>query len=399
MYKNDFTVSRMSHPMDVTQFVHSILSLHDKNTIDIGFSATRIHPTACVPIAGIIQQLRASGKKIYCHYDRDSYLAAINFDRPYRVVEHLDSLAFPFSKVWKFCNFEEITKLVNAYLNEIISLTQCSAGVIEGLEWALNEVMDNVIQHSLCAEGYIMAVYHKTTNYLLFDIYDNGQGIYNSLRNSEYHPHTAIDAISIAIQEGKTRDKSIGQGNGLWGLYNIIQKNKGRLCITSSGSAIMLKSDGRLNKFEELPLLETKNGTTSVDISFNCNEAISIKEALGNHVPYDFKFQALIDEKNIIQFKLKNETTGFGTRVAGERLRNKVINHLTRDNSPHRIEIDFSNISVISSSFADEFVGKLVIELGFYNFNNMVKISNINTTIEAILNRSIYQRMAEVFNK
>jgi hypothetical protein len=173
-----------------------------------------------------------AGKDINCYYPADSYLSTVQFNTPYKVSEHEDSLAFPFSKIWRFNDFDEVTKLVNAYLDEITSIVECSTGLIEGLEWSLNETMDNVLQHSLCSEGYMMGVVHKTTNYILFTIYDNGQGIYNSLRDSEYHPRNAIDAISIAIQEGKTRDHRIGQGNGLWGLSNIVQNNRGRLEIT-----------------------------------------------------------------------------------------------------------------------------------------------------------------------
>ena len=45
--------------------------------------------------------------------------------------------------------------------------------------------MDNVLQHSDSGVGYIMGVLHKTTNYIMFSLFDNGQGIFNSLRDSE----------------------------------------------------------------------------------------------------------------------------------------------------------------------------------------------------------------------
>lgn len=396
-YKNDIKIDKMTHALDASNFMRSCSKILEKDVWDITCNVNMVYPAAGVPIAGIIDQYKKDGKKIYCHYNKKSYLSVINFSKPYLVSEHLDSLAYPFAKIWKFTDFEEITKLVDAFLKEIQALTHCSSGLIEGLEWSLNEVMDNVIQHSQCQEGYVMGVYHKSTDYVIFNIYDNGQGIFNSLKDSEYHPRNAIDAISIAIQEGKTRDKSIGQGNGLWGLYNIIQHNKGKLCITSSGSALMLKSDGQTYKFDNLPVLSKKNGTTSVDISFNCKENISIAEALGGYKPISINFENSINDNDWIVLKLKSESSGFGTRVAGERLRNKTLNDLTRLDSPGRIIIDFDGVSIISSSFADEFLGKLLQIIGFYRFNNVIKIINANETTEIILNRSISQRMAEIY--
>ena len=35
------------------------------------------------------------------------------------------------------------------------------------------------------------------------------------MKESEHHPRTTIDAITLAIQEEVTRDTSIGQGNDL----------------------------------------------------------------------------------------------------------------------------------------------------------------------------------------
>ena len=59
----------------------------------------------------------------------------------------------------------------------------------------------------MCGEGYMMGVFYKTTNCIMLSIFDNGLGIYNSLHESEYRPRNTINAISIAIQEGKTRDR------------------------------------------------------------------------------------------------------------------------------------------------------------------------------------------------
>ena len=78
-------------------------------------------------------------------------------------------------------------------------------------------------------------------------------------------------------------------------------------------------------------------------------------------------------------------------------MRHKVNNYFKRLEGPSKININFSGITVISSSFADEFIGKLVAEWGFYRFINNVTFSGVTPTIEQIINRSVCQRMASLF--
>jgi len=394
----EISIFEMNHPRHVSYFIKQVMAAIDDEVIDVYFKEKQVLPAACVPICGIIHALRKNGKVINVHHAPSSFLKNIHFDNPYKVAEHLDSLAFPFAKIWRFDSFNEVTKLVNGYLDEISSAVVCSKGLIECLEWSLNETMDNVLQHSDGGEGYMMGVVHKKSNYVLFSIFDDGQGIYNSMKDSEYHPRTAIDAISIAIQEGKTRDKRIGQGNGLWGLNNIILSNKGKLEITSHGSSLMLRNDGAVSKFTELPFLDRRKATTTVNISFNYANEISVAEALGGYIPCDVAYEDKLDDENVLSFVVREEATGFGTRIAGERIRNKVLNYLKRIDTPTKVNIDFSGISMISSSFADEFIGKLIVELGFFRFTKLITMTNVNSTVEPILNRSVSQRMAQQYS-
>lgn len=49
----------------------------------------------------------------------------------------------------------------------------------------------------------------------------------------------------------------------------------------------------------------------------------------------------------------------------------------------------------IASSFADEFIGKLLQECGFIQFNNLIRITNISKENMSIINRSVMQRISE----
>ena len=59
------------------------------------------------------------------------------------------------------------------------------------------------------------------------------------------------------------------------------------------------------------------------------------------------------------------------------------------------IAIDFAGIAVISSSFADELIGKLVAYFGFSTFNQIFRLRNLTETTTAIIDRSVAQRIIE----
>ena len=59
-----------------------------------------------------------------------------------------------------------------------------------------------------------------------------------------------------------------------------------------------------------------------------------------------------------------------------------------------KISIDMKDVSIISSSFADEVFGKLVKEIGFLNFNQNFTITNITSTNHNLIDKAINQRIA-----
>ncbi|MEH1847777.1 MAG: STAS-like domain-containing protein [Nostoc sp.] len=60
-----------------------------------------------------------------------------------------------------------------------------------------------------------------------------------------------------------------------------------------------------------------------------------------------------------------------------------------------KVILDFSGIAVIASSFADEFIGKLVVQYGFFGFQRLISLKGMNETVQGILHRSVAQRMME----
>lgn len=80
-----------------------------------------------------------------------------------------------------------------------------------------------------------------------------------------------------------------------------------------------------------------------------------------------------------VLFVLKNESKSFGSRAAGTPIRNKLAN-LSKMCSAQRVCIDFADVPLVSSSFADEVLGKLFAELGPVQFTQRFELRNTTET-------------------
>src|SRR5690606_22989503 len=186
-----------------------------------------------------------------------SYLNRISFDQPQKPNEsNTNRHANCLDKIWNFRNSDEVHLLVNGIVNNIRQTIECEPGVIDACTWGINEIMDNVIQHSESNCGFIMSHVHRSTKNINISIFDYGRGIYQSFKqsNNKHNPRNAADAITLSIQEGVTRDKNVGQGNGMWGLYNMVNINSGHLNIIS-GKGELSMTGGKVKTANSLILL------------------------------------------------------------------------------------------------------------------------------------------------
>ena len=202
------------------------------------------------------------------------------------------------------------------------------------------------------------------------------------------------------MQEEVTRDKEIGQGNGLFGLHSIVVQGEGRLSITSGGARFQLL-EGKTKTSANLPVLTRKQTSTTIDFQLDYSKKLSIDKALKfRGIPYDIlslRIETLENDKGIIHYKIAEQGDGTGTRMAAERIKNELTNILTEEVRP--IILDFSGVTVISSSFADELIAKLIAKLGIYQFNKIFSLEGLNDSQQLILHRSVLQRLAQEYQK
>ncbi len=75
-------------------------------------------------------------------------------------------------------------------------------------------------------------------------------------------------------------------------------------------------------------------------------------------------------------------------------MKNELINIYNANKS--KFFIDFADVGIISSSFADELIGKLIDEIGFYQFQSIFQIVNMNKSIQLIFESSLKKRLGNL---
>lgn len=89
--------------------------------------------------------------------------------------------------------------------------------------------------------------------------------------------------------------------------------------------------------------------------------------------------------------KLKDFGTSLGSRVL-----EKEVSNLIDFEKEQEIVLDFQDVKMVASSFADEVVGKNCAKLGLHNFFDKVQIVNTSEQIKLILKKTIMDRLQEL---
>lgn len=359
------------------------------------------YPNTCAPIAGVIDYYRSKGFEITCDWENrpDSYIAHTRLENPFIVEteEGARKLAKPLDVVWRFADSSDIKKLVDATRDYVLESCDVEEGVLTGIEWCLYEIMDNVLQHSDATCGFYMGQFTNFNKRLSLCVFDNGRGIYNSLKSSKKHsPGSALDAITLALQERVTRDEAIGQGNGMWGFSEIVRLNGGSYSVASNGAKVFFDPE-ESSSYEKGGFYYGWDnlGTTLVDFQLDCSRSIDVAQALKQD-PTRLWLEDMEDatgEEYVLS--IANESAGTGTRQAAERVRHKASNIIREGDK--LVVLDFENVNLVSSSYADELIGKLVAEIGFSVFNSYCQLRNLSRLNQQVIDRSVQQRMAQEY--
>ena len=310
----------------------------------------------------------------------------------------------------RFRDFDQQQKLVNDFMDVVMRNMTLERDVIAGLEWSINEITDNVLNHAECADGGIVQVSTFTdARKIAFGVADSGRGILSSLR--EGHPELRSDAQALgeAMKAGITRDPDAGQGNGIAGALRIATMSEGSFEITSGLAQIVMRTDRTSD--HPSPQTEAKvyrrkepqrfQGTVvyaelGLDAQFHLSEALGFSGE--PHQPTDvIELRYETESGNAVILKLREESTGFGSRPAGRQLRTKCLNLLNAEPDKPLV-LDWTAVPLVSSSFADELVGKLFALLGPLAFSARVRNVGMEAMVRGLVDKAIMQRVAQVAN-
>jgi STAS-like domain of unknown function (DUF4325) len=288
-------------------------------------------------------------------------------------------------------------RAVNSIVDGILSVTRnIDRQGFAAFEWSVNEITDNVLVHSQSEVGGIvqMSMFTRRTQRIDYVVVDAGIGIPKSLRQAHPELRSDPEALNQAIKEGVTRDKSLGQGNGLYGSYRVCSQGEGIFHLQSANAKLVFtRGKGLQITTEKVPF----EGTL-IDAQVNFSDPRLLSEALkfgGKvHVPSDFVESPYENfETEEVRFVILKEAPSFRSRLGGTPVRYKLQN-LARMCPNQKIIIDFAGVPLVSSSFADEVFGKLFLGMGPIAFGQRFQFLNLSVLVRQLIDRAISQRVS-----
>ncbi len=198
------------------------------------------------------------------------------------------------------------------------------------------------------------------------------------------------------MKAGVTRNQEIGQGNGLAGTLRIATMSGGHFDVASGTGVLLVSSDSTQSRrlhFNQAFPGTVVNATILRNADFKISEALGFTEMIGG--VFDLiESQYETEDGEAFLVRMAMEDIGFGSREAGRQIRTKLNNLLSSD-ARKPVLIDWDGVPVISSSFADEAIGKLFIELGPITFMSRVRNIKMENLIRGLIDKAIMQRTAQ----
>ncbi|MEO2064214.1 MAG: STAS-like domain-containing protein [Christiangramia sp.] len=403
-------VGDKANAYNVTDFDSAVKKFIESESSHLTLSlenVRRAYPNGVLPIIITVDRLRLYGKTVYVKLPTHDntrklfrnvnwayYLSPEQFDKSESIHDrHLVTRRFDDANQQKLA--------VDDFMDVILRNMQVPNDIISGLEWSINEITDNVLNHSNSkVGGLIQASTYPKNNLVVFAVADGGVGILKSMQEGFPNLRKDLDAIGEAIKVGVTRNPKFGQGNGLAGTLRITTMTGGSFDITSgTGRLVVTPNETRrkvlgIGKYKGTIV----NGQVKITDNFSVLKALDF----GTNTHYAptniIESQYERENEDCLVLMMKKESTGFGTRRSGYQIRTKVFN-LLNAKKEHPLLIDWSGVPIISSSFADEVIGKLFLKLGAITFSARVRNIGMEEIVRRLLDKAVAQRLTQAVDE
>ncbi len=288
----------------------------------------------------------------------------------------------------QFSNGDICSAAINRVLELLLGKLNITRQQLKNVEWALGEITDNVLVHADSqVGGFVQATAYQDSRAVECVIADAGIGIPRSLGMAD-NPR---QAVAESIKRGVTRDKESNQGNGLYGAWQLARDSQGSFVIESQRA--WLHFDGRVAKMQTGINKIPYNGTFIL-----CRIGLENPDLLlrfGNvphDPPYDYverEFEQGKEQEMI--FPIKKYRAELQSRAGGRTVHQTLKNLLAESKNSGKVIVDFDDVSIITSSFADEVFGRLYVQLGPH-YHRKLDIRNADPVILHLIDQAIVQR-------
>ena len=377
--------------------IHGLVHKQGYDDIVLDFSdCTAAFPGAMLPVCAACLAHQKAGVRFSLVLPTDPKLSKLFLDTNWAYLidsAQTETLYRGYLQVpaTKFVNYEEQGRLVDRVIEAVLkSVPGFSREDLEALEWCLSEITDNVLNHAKSPIGGLVQLSNRSNvRRIEFAVCDFGDGIPRTLKPSHPEIHEDYDALSWAIREGVTRDTDVGQGNGLFGSSELCSGSGGFINIQSGKGSLLKSAIGTRLRNEKIPLMGTLiDGCISYAFPGELAKALKFQVSGSDFLSLRYE----LDEQ-VPRIVVRDEVDSVGARLGAAPIRIKALNLLSMAKI-EQVAVDFVGVPLISSSFADEALGKLAAVLGRETFQARVQVLNANQTVVGLINRAIQQRLA-----
>jgi len=394
--------------------IHVATQAHQAGVPGLTFDfsrATRAYPEGMVQLIGHVEYLRATGMhfdvippsernlaRLFGNCNWLNFLAPTMFDSQPPTDTHLP--------VQRFVDATEQADVVNQMVEMTLRQLELERPVIGGIEWALNEITDNVLNHADAPSGGVAQLQtFPEAGRIQIAVADTGRGILSSMKEGFPSLRSDIDAIAQAMKQGVTRSAAVGQGNGLAGALRLAEAANGSFTLISGQGEVKVIRPPRAREHRHQsfrrPGAQRFYGTF-IFLELRTDSALDLEAALdfggGGGILWDYLDANYSANDGAVRLVVADEVVGVGSRQAGNGLRTKIKNLLAADPGS-AVVLDWTGIEIPSSSFADEVVGRLYVELGPLAFNRRIQLENLAPGPRRIVERVMLQRAAQALKE
>lgn len=280
-------------------------------------------------------------------------------------------------------------------MQTMTSHLEIETSVLQALSYCFYEILDNVHIHSGKPLGTAMTRFDAERAMLQVLVADDGMGIRASLaENPMYEDVSEADALTMCLKDSITDGK--GMGFGLYATSRLVDRIGIRF-VVHSGHHKLVFEDGA-SRIE-------KNGLwqgTLIYMEVSTEKDIDPNDVVDNRTDAAEEYnEAFVDTEQLeelwyvrgnadVVFSFGEVATDFGTREMGRRLRDDIRGMME---SHGGVVLDFTGVNVVSNSFADECIAKLLLEMPLDELKRKVTFCGLNAVAERCVLVALQRRL------